>query len=86
MSEQKEKTREEAIVDFLKAWVALDEAIKPFREQKLDLKHSYIENGWLDKDDIKLISRAYRFLKDNSDLDDFNEIVKEIQSKIGDLS
>ena len=44
-----EKTKEERVVDYVMSVAALDEAMKPFKEQKTDLRKSYIENGWLTK-------------------------------------
>ncbi len=71
-------TKEERIVDYIKSVSAIDEALTPFREQKKALKTNYVENGWLDKDEIKLAMKAYKMIKDDIDLDqlmDFYETV-----------
>jgi intracellular sulfur oxidation DsrE/DsrF family protein len=71
-------TKEERIVDYIKSVAALDEAIEPFKEQKKALKQNYVENNWLDKDEIKLAMKAYKMIKDDIDLDqlmDFYETV-----------
>tara|TARA_R110000824_G_scaffold72996_2_gene186019 strand:+ start:9955 stop:10212 length:258 start_codon:yes stop_codon:yes gene_type:complete len=71
-------TKEERIVDYIKSVSAIEDAITPFREQKRALKTNYVDNGWLDKDEIKLAMKAYKMIKDDIDLDqlmDFYETV-----------
>jgi hypothetical protein len=71
-------SKEDRIVDYIKSVAALDEALEPFKEQKRALKTNYVENGWLDKDEIKMALKAYRMIKDDIDLDqlmDFYETV-----------
>jgi len=52
--------------------------LEPFKEQKKALKTNYVENNWLDKDEIKMAMKAYKMIKDDIDLDqlmDFYETV-----------
>ena len=67
-------TKEERIVDYIKSVSSIDEALEPFKEQKRDLKTNYVENGWLDKDEIKLAMKAYRMIKDETDLDQLTDL------------
>ena len=72
-------TKEERILNYIKSIATLDEALEPFKQQKKDLKTNYVENGWLDKDEIKLATKAYRMIKDDTDWDqltDLYEVVK----------
>jgi len=69
-----EKSKEEHIVDYVTSIAALDDAMKPFKEQKTDLRKSYLENGWLSKEEIKTALKAYRLRKDNTDIDQLNEM------------
>tara|TARA_Y100000310_G_C20566352_1_gene755694 strand:- start:769 stop:1029 length:261 start_codon:yes stop_codon:yes gene_type:complete len=71
-------SKEDRIVDYIKSVAAIDEALEPFKEQKKALKTNYVENGWLDKEEIKMAMKAYRMIKDDVDLDqlmDFYETV-----------
>tara|TARA_R100000908_G_C3685367_1_gene102095 strand:- start:77 stop:355 length:279 start_codon:yes stop_codon:yes gene_type:complete len=71
-------TKEERIIDYIKSVAAIDEALEPFKEQKKALKTNYVDNGWLDKDEIKMAMKAYKMIKDDIDLDqlmDFYETV-----------
>ena len=77
--EEKEGPKEERIVNYIKSVAAIDEALEPFKEQKKELKSNYVENGWLDKDEIKLAMKAYRMIKDDTDwehLTDLYSVVK----------
>lgn len=69
-----EKTKEERVVDYVTSIAALDDAMKPFKEQKADLRKSYLDNGWLSKEEIKTALKAYRLRKDNTDIDQLNEM------------
>ena len=69
-----EKSKEERVVDYVTSIAALDDAMKPFKEQKADLRKSYLDNGWLSKEEIKTALKAYRLRKDNTDIDQLNEM------------
>lgn len=69
-----DKTKEERIVDYVTSIAALDDAMKPFKEQKSDLRKSYLENKWLTKDEIKVALKAYRLRKDNTDMDELTQM------------
>lgn len=69
-----EKSKEERVVDYVTSIAALDEAMKPFKEQKTELRKSYLENGWLTKEEIKTALKAYRLRKDNTDMEQLTEM------------
>lgn len=69
-----EKTKEERVVDYVTSIAALDDAMKPFKEQKTDLRKSYLDNGWLTKEEIKTALKAYRLRKDNTDMEQLTEM------------
>jgi len=69
-----EKSKEERVVDYVMSVAALDEAMKPFKEQKTELRKSYLENGWLTKEEIKTALKAYRLHKDKTDIEQLTEM------------
>lgn len=75
-----EKTKEERIRDFIKAMAALDESVKPFREQKSDLKKSYVENNYLSKDEIKTCLQAYRLVRNKVDMAQLDQFFDKIKA------
>ena len=78
MTTENKVSKEDRIVDYIKSVAAIDDALEPFKEQKKALKINYVDNGWLDKEEIKMAMKAYRMIKDDVDLDqlmDFYETV-----------
>jgi len=77
-----EKTKEERLKEYIKSMAALDESIRPFKEQKTDLKKSYADNNYLTRGEQKIAMKAYRLIKDKTDfaqLDQFFEKIKDMK-------
>jgi uncharacterized protein YacL (UPF0231 family) len=78
-NDENEISKEERIQTYVKSLHAIEEAMEPFKEQKRSLKGNYVENGWLNKDDISLAVKAYRLLKNDVDMEqlmDYYDTVK----------
>jgi hypothetical protein len=54
--------------------------MKPYREQKAELRKSYVENKWLTKDEIKMALKAYRLQKDQTDIEQLTEMIDMLPS------
>ena len=75
-----EKNKDDYIVDFIKAFKAVEDEMEPYKEHKRELKKNYIENEWLTKEEISLAVKAYRLMKDDVDIEqliDFYEHVSK---------
>jgi len=72
------KTKEERVRDFVKSLSAIEQAIEPFKEQLRDLKKNYVANNWLDKKDLKLALKAYRLVKDDTDIGELESMFKKV--------
>lgn len=75
-----DKSKQEHIVDYVNSIAALDDAMKPYREQKAELRKSYVENKWLTKDEIKMALKAYRLQKDQTDIEQLTEMIDMLPS------
>ena len=53
------------IAEYIQSIAAIEECMEPYREQRKDLRKNYIENKWLNKDDISLAMKAFRMLQQN---------------------
>ena len=76
--------KEEYITNYIKSMAAVEEEMEPFKEHKRDLKKSYIENGWLSREEISMAVKAYRLMKDDIDMEqlmDFYDRVSKTISK-----
>lgn len=77
-----EDQKEEHIINYVASLAAIEDAMEPFKEQKRALKSNYVENGWLEKEDISLAVKAFRMIKNNVDpeqLMDFYATVKRVK-------
>ena len=77
-----EEQKEEHILNYIQSLAAIEDAMEPFKEQKRALKGNYVENGWLDKDEISMAVKAFRMIKNNVDpeqLMDFYTTVKKVK-------
>ena len=75
-------TKEQLIVRYAKALDEVDRAMEPFREHKKELKASYLENGWLTKDEMSMILKAYRMMKKEEDLGEIQHYVDLISKGV----
>ena len=75
-----DKSKQEHIVDYVNSIAALDDTMKPYREQKAELRKSYVENKWLTKDEIKMALKAYRLQKDQTDIEQLTEMIDMLPS------
>lgn len=62
------KSKEEHIADYIESLKAIEDCMKPYQEQKRELKKEYLDKKWLSKEDISLSVRALRLLKDKVDI------------------
>jgi hypothetical protein len=74
-----DKEREDHMVDYIKSMKAIEDAMEPYKEQKRELKTEYTENGWLTKEDISLTVKAYRLLKDETDISALIDVYESLK-------
>ena len=75
-------TSEEYVVEYIKAFKAVEDEMEPYKEHKRDLRKSYVQNGWLSKDEMRQAVRAYRMLTKGDDIDQFTEYYDKLSKKI----
>ena len=75
-------TREEHLANYIKTFVAIEDAMEPFKEQRKDLRESYNENGWLTKEEMRLAVKAYRLYKSETDMDILTDYVKKCKRSV----
>ena len=79
---QEKKTTEEHIVEFIRTFAAIEQAMEPFKDQRRDLRENYSENGWLSKQEMRLAVRAYRLLKQDADFDLLTDYFNKLNGSI----
>ena len=79
MSDQK---KEDYVVDFIKAFKAIEDEMEPYKEHKRDLRKNYVQNGWLTGNELRQAVRAYRMLAKDDDIDQFTNYFEEIKKMV----
>lgn len=75
------KSREEHIKNLVESIQSAENEIATYRDHIKDVKKSYVDNGWLEKEEVKLAVKAYKQLKGDTDLEDvaeYAEILKDV--------
>lgn len=72
-------TKEELIIRYAKSLDEVEKAMEPFKEHKKELKASFLENGWLTKEEMSMVLKAYRMMKKEEDLGEIQHYVDTIQ-------
>ena len=72
--------KEQRIGDYIQSLAAVEEAMEPFKEQKRALKANYIENGWLSREEISMAVKAYRLVKDDTDIEQLMDFYTKVNS------
>jgi len=75
--------KEKHITMFIKSLVAIEEAMEPFKDQKRDLRTNYVENGWLTKEELRMAVRAYRLMKNDTDIDQLLDFFEHVKKTVG---
>ena len=70
------------VVEFIKAFKAVEEEMEPYKEHKRDLRKNYVQNGWLTKEEMRQAVRAYRMLAKGDDIDQLSDYFKQLNTKI----
>tara|TARA_R110001583_G_scaffold53210_8_gene164393 strand:- start:77 stop:346 length:270 start_codon:yes stop_codon:yes gene_type:complete len=73
-----ENNKAQHIAEYIQSIAAIEECMEPYREQRKDLRRNYIENKWLDKDDVSLAMRAFRMLQHDVDFENLSEIYENL--------
>lgn len=72
--------KEQRIGDYIQSLAAVEEAMEPFKEQKRALKANYIENGWLSREEISMAVKAYRLVKDDTDIEQLMDFYGKVST------
>jgi|TARA_R110000765_G_scaffold64636_1_gene125598 hypothetical protein len=82
MSDESKKNSQEYAIDFIKAFADTEAEILPYREHLKDLKTSYVENGWLTKQELRMAVKAYRMLKSDEDIEQLTSFYEKISRSV----
>ena len=75
--------KEEHITNYIKSLSQIEDEMEPYKEHKRDLKKNYIENGWLEREEISMAVKAYRLMKNNIDIEQLMDFYERVTKTVG---
>ncbi len=72
------------MAEYIQSLAAIEDCMRPYRDQRKELRKNFIENAWLDKDEISLATKAYRMWEQHIDMDDFAKIFEAVETSFID--
>ena len=76
--------RQQKMAEYIHSLAAIDDCMRPYRESRKELRKNFIENAWLDKDEISLATKAFRMWEQQIDFDDFAKIFEAVETSFID--
>ena len=76
--------RQQKMAEYIQSLAAIEDCMRPYRESRKELRKNFIENAWLDKDEISLATKAYRMWEQHVDMDDFAKIFEAVETSFID--
>ena len=62
--------KQEKMIEYIRNLKAIEDAMEPYKKSKRELRKDFRSNGWLSRDEISTITRAYRMLRKNESIDE----------------
>jgi len=81
---KEEDAKSKHIGEFAKSFVAVEECIRPYKEQLKDLKQNYVSNGWLSKQDLSMTIRALRMMKKDVDIEQLGDFIERVTEALSE--
>ena len=76
--------RQQKMPEYIQSLAAIEDCMRPYRESRKELRKNFIENAWLDKDEISLATKAFRMWEQQIDFDDFAKIFEAVETSFID--
>ena len=75
-------TKEDHITNYIKSLAQIEDEMEPYKEHKRDLKKNYVDNGWLDREEISVAVKAYRLMRDNVDVEQLMDFYDRVSKTV----
>ena len=74
--------KQETMKRYAEVFEELNNQRKMINEDIKDTRESYIASGELSKDEIKQVERAIKMIKGSVDIDQLNDVMSAVESKV----
>tara|TARA_R110000824_G_scaffold65554_1_gene170661 strand:- start:2267 stop:2536 length:270 start_codon:yes stop_codon:yes gene_type:complete len=79
-----ETEKQQKLAEYIQSIAAIEDCMRPYRDQRKDLRRNFMENRWLSKDEISLATKAYRMWEQQIDFDNFSKIFEAVETSFLD--
>lgn len=77
-------TKQKKFAEYIQSIAAIEDCMRPFRDQRRDLRKNFVENHWLSKDEISLATKAFRMWEQQVNFDDLTSIYEAIETSFSE--
>ena len=79
-----EKEKRQKFAEYIQSVAAIEECMKPYRDQRKELRRNFIENRWLSREEASLAVKAFRMWEQQIDFDDLTAIYESIETSFAE--
>jgi hypothetical protein len=79
-----EADKQAKMAEYIQSIAAIEDCMRPYREQRKELRRNFLENRWLSKDDISMAMKAFRMWEQQVDLDNFTKVFEAVETSFLD--
>lgn len=76
--------KQQKMAEYIQSLAAIEDCMRPYRESRKELRKDFIQNKWLDKDEISMATKAFRMWEQKIDFDDFAKIFEAVETSFID--
>ena len=79
-----EKEKRQKFAEYVQSIAAIEDCMKPYRDQRKELRRNFIENRWLSREEASLAVKAFRMWEQQIDFDDLTAIYESIETSFAE--
>ncbi len=79
-----EADKQAKMAEYIQSIAAIEDCMRPYREQRKELRRNFLDNRWLSKDDISMAMKAFRMWEQQIDLDNFTKVFEAVEASFLD--
>ena len=77
-------TKQQKIAEYIQSIAAIEDSMKPYREQRKELRRNFSENRWLSKEEISMATKAFRMWEQQVNFEDLTSVYEAIETSFGE--
>ena len=79
-----EKEKRQKFAEYVQSIAAIEDCMRPYRDQRKELRQNFIENRWLSREEASLAVKAFRMWEQQIDFDDLTAIYESIETSFAE--